>query len=191
MALRLYLSGAPALDGNSSPSQSLGKYPSQIEIQNAVLNNLFPDISRFSVQQNKPEVRAIVIHNDGATELTNLRAFFTYPQDDNSEDSNDAEYLIQYVDLEADSCGDPAFPYSVSNPNASPYNVDFEENAIGDENALQLPNLPADGMLGIWIKRVLKTSALSPLSNEDLCAITEGTLVLDTLEEIELTFSWD
>lgn len=193
MSLKLYLSGAATFEGQSEPVRSLGQYPSSTEIQNASLNNLFGDISRYSVGLNKNEVRAIVLKNEGATTLAGLKVWFDYPNEesDSQDFTNDAEFDIQYIALTTDSCGDTVFPYSVTNPYSIPYNISFQSGKVFEENALLLPDLEPGMMLGIWIKRKLKASLQSPLSADELVDILDGAVVLDTQEDIEMVFGWD
>ena len=189
--MKLFLSGAVTFEGPSDPSKSLGGYPSSTEVQNGMIGNLFPNISLYTVQLNRSEVRAIAIHNNGLTILTNIRTWLTYPYDENSEDNNLAEFELGWVDLESDGCGGVRFPSSVNNPNALPYSVTFHANAVGEENALDLPNIEPDAYLGLWLKRVLKSETQVPATAEELEEILDGTVVPETLEDITLSFSWD
>lgn len=189
--MQLFLSGASTFEGASEPSKSLGKYPSSTEVQNGLIGNLFPDISLYTVQLNKAEVRAIVLYNDGLTTLTGLKVWLVYPYDENSEDDNIAEFELGYTAMTVDSCGDVIFPSSVTNPNAIPYNITFYPDKVGEVNALELPDLEAGLYLGLWIKRVLKDETQEPLSDTDLEAILDGELTQKTLEDISLVFSWD
>ena len=193
MGLKLFLSGAVTFEGPSEPSKSLGGYPSSTEVQNGQIGNLFPNISLYTIQLNRAEVRAIVLYNDGATTLTGLDTWLIYPQSEDSDSDYDniAEFELGYAVLESDGCGGLRFPSSVTNPNALPYNVTFNANAVGQANALSLPDLEADQYLGLWIKRVLKDETQTPLSNDELEAILDEEVVLSIVEDITLQFIWD
>lgn len=190
--IQLLYSGARILSGSSEPSKSLGNYPSNIEVQNNLIGNLFGDLSRYVINLNRDEVRAIVIKNIGISTLTNLKVWVEYPDDGDSEptQTNDATIELGPVALVPDDCGDPKFPSSVTSAFATPYGVIFTGNE-GEINALSLPDLPSGDIAGLWIKRKLRSSTQQPLSDEDLTAILEGSLIPSTQEDIKLIFSWD
>ncbi len=191
--MKLYYTGAVKYLGEQKDSSlSIGGLVSSTEIPNGVLANLFGSLSRFTIQQNKPEFRAIVIKNDGDTVLSGVKAYFTYPQTDDSPatDDNDSEFLIGYSDMLVSDSGDLSVE-KLSSIYATPYTVTMNEGAVGEENALDLPDLDPGSYLGIFIKRVLKSSTQLPVSDSDLEAILDGTLVPSKQEDIGLTFSWD
>jgi len=190
--LRIFYSGAKTAQGPQlNPNQSLGGFVSSTELVNG-LNNLFGTLSRLTLQTNKPQVRAIVLTNTGTTTISSFKAFFTDTTGQNSDEFDDSycEFELQYVNLILDSCGSPIFPYSVTNDYQSPLGVTFIANCYNLTNALQLPDLEPDMSIGLWIKRKIKSTALEPLSDETLKAISEGSLILPIEENIDLTFDW-
>lgn len=193
MSLKIYYSGAKSPNGiNTDPSKSLGQYPSIIEVPDNLLGNLFDSLSRYTINQNKPEVRAIVLSNEGSAPLVSPKIWVRYSDDSDSEDGviDDCEFSLGYASLIPDSCGDPIFPYSVTNQNASPYQVTFVE-ADSDVNFLTLPTIAPGIMIGLWIKRKISAAAQQPKTNEELLEILKGTVVLPTQENVELNISWD
>ncbi len=190
--MKLFFSGAKTYQGyQPDPASSLGNYVSNVEIQDQLINNLFSTISRYSVQQNKPVSRAIVLLNDELTTYSNFKVWLTYPSDGSpATDTNDAVLEFAQVDLISDGCGGIKFPSSISNENASPYNVVFKTNLEGPSNALNLPDLAPGLMMGLWIRRRLLPSTQQPKSDDDLLAIMNGTLVLPQQEDILVNFTW-
>lgn len=191
--MKLYYTGAKTyLAEQKDPGSSIGGLISYTEVPNGVLANLFGALSRFTIQQNKSEFRAIVIKNDDVATLTGLKAYFIYPQTDDSpaEDDNDCEFLIGYADILTDNCGDLSIE-KLSTIYATPYTVTMEAGAEGEANALNLPDLDPGSYLGIFLKRIIKPATLLPLSDEDLEAILDGTLVPSQQEDIGLVFVWD
>lgn len=191
--MKIFYTGATAFDKEQKDSSlSIGGLISSTEVPNGLLNNLFGGLSKFTVQQNKAEFRGIVIKNDGEIVLTGLKAFFTYPQTDDSPatDSNDCEFLIGYAEILVSDCGDLSIE-KLSSIYSTPYTVTMEANAVGEENALDLPDLDPGTYIGLFIKRVIKSSAQEPLSDDDLEDILDEELVLETTEDIGLTFVWD
>ncbi len=190
--MKLYYTGAkkfsqPQLD----PSLSLGGLISSSEIPNGLLSNLFGPLSRYTVQNNKSEIRAFVIYNDDVAALTGLKAYFTYPQSDTSPatDTNDCEFDIGFATVSSNNCGDLSIE-KVSNIYATPYTVTLSSGAEGLANALDLPDIASGTYLGIFLRRKLLASAIAVKSDADLLAIMNETLILPTEEDIQLTFVW-
>ena len=192
MALKLYLSGAGSAGGsNSDVSKSLGQYPSTVGVENDLLGNLFGTLSKYTIQKGRAECAAIVLSNEDTFTYTNLKTWIRYSDDSDSEDGvvDDCEFELGYASLILDSCGDPVFKYSITNPNSSPMGVTFV-SADSDVNFLSLPDMAAGTMLGLWIRRKISTAAQLPRSTEDLVAILDGTLILPTTEQVELKFDY-
>lgn len=190
--MKIYYTGAKTYLGiQKDPSISLGGLISSTEIPNGLLSNLFGTLSRYTIQQGKPEMRVVVVKNDEASLLAGLKAYFTYPNDDQSPstDTNECTFLIGYGAVSSNDCGDLSVE-SLSSIYSLPYTVTLQ-SAVGVGEAIDLPNLDVDSYLGIFIKRVVKSSTQAVRSDTDLAAILAGTLVLETQEDISLTFAWD
>jgi hypothetical protein len=190
MSLILYYTGASKFNAiQQDSSKSLGGYISSTSIPNATIRNVFGDISAFTKTQNKPEFRAIAIKSSSAPTKTSLKAYFTYPQSgDPLSDSNVCEYQIGYAPVTADECGD-LLSEQLSSIYATPYTVMFQ-NAVGIDNALQLPNLDNGNYLAIYIKRTLKASFIDPLTTQQYVDIMNKVYFPETQENISLTFDW-
>jgi hypothetical protein len=191
--LKLYYSGGNGrADSTSYAAKSLGQYVSATEITDG-LNNLFADLASLTLQNKKTEYRAIVLTNESEDEvLTNLSAWLIDETGANSDALDDSlcEFQIGWVDLAAENeCALPKFPYSIANIYQSPLKVTFY-SAYNQENALDMPNLEPGMSLGLWIKRIIKDSALIPPSDEVLCEITDGSVSLPTTESVQLIFDW-
>jgi len=192
MNLGIFLTGQKSPNLASTPLESLGYYPSITQIEDEVIGNLFPAISKYTIQTNKPETRAIVLKNVGLTTITDLRLWFIYPSAPSGSDEFDdqqAIFKVGYTALTTDACGDLIFPNSITNPYGSPLGITFVE-ADAEENAISLPDIEAGMYLGIWIKRTLDPDLQLPLDSETLCEISAGTLVLDKTETTGLHLDW-
>lgn len=190
MSLKLFYTNAPVFDGpQTDKDKSLGGLISSTEIPNGLIGNLFGDLSIFTIQQNKKEIRAFVIKNTAGTTKTGLKAWFTYPEQD-SIATNDCTFEIGYGAVEADDCGNLGIE-QLTSIYATPYNVTLHTGAEGEENALDLPDLTSGSYLGIFIRRTLNSALQQPATDDQLLAILDGTTVLPTQEDIQLTFAWD
>lgn len=187
--LKLYYTGAIKFDKPQMDAiKSLGGYISASEIPNGLLGNMFGDLSRLTIQQGKAEIRLIAIKNTAGVTKTVVKCWFTYPG--GGTPTNDCEYEVGFVAPTADACGD-LVTEKLTNPFATPYTIAMVANKIDEASALALPNLAANEYLIIAIRRKIKPSAQLPLSNTQLQQIQAGTLVLPTIEDIQLTFAWN
>ncbi len=187
--MQIFLTGAQRAGQTSTPAQSLGGYISITGVQNAVLGNVFGLVSQYAKQLNRPEYRIIAIHNDSTSTLTNLKAYFGYDEDDSDSgtiDEVEAMFSVGYQTPSVDNCGE-LYTQSLATPNQAPYSVTFSE-ALGEDEALALPDLAADGYLIIFLRRILDPVQLT---DEELAEITAGDVILNTEENVYLTFSWD
>jgi hypothetical protein len=192
--LKLYYSGGSGKsDSISYAAKSFGQFMSASELFDG-LNNLFPDLSALTIQNRKTEYRAIVLVNESEDEvLSNLSVWFLDPDSADSDETNDSlcEIQLGWVDLSIqNNCAIPYFPYSITDGYKAPLGVTFYP-ALGEENALDLPNIEPGMALGLWIKRIVKESALTAPSDDLLCEISEGTVVLPTTESLQLVFDWE
>lgn len=189
--MELFFTGAKSTLGDQSdPSKSLGGYISNYEVQNDLIGNLFPNVSQYGIQLNRPIYRCISILNNDPASYTGLKVYTQYPEDGSpATDVNIATLELGYALFAADNCGEPA-TRKINNENAAPYNVIFKE-CDGLANALVLPQLDTDMYLAIWIKRVLKPSLQTGMTDAQYQAVLAGTLVLPQEENISLTFTWN
>lgn len=191
MSLKLYYTGASTFEGAQlDKDKSLGGLISSSEIPNGLIGNLFGDISPYAVQLNKKEIRVFAIKNTALVTKSGLKAWISYPDNDDSESiQDDSLYEIGYGEVTADDCGDLTVE-ALTSIYATPYTVTFQ-SAVGQANALSLPDLTAGSYLGIFIRRILNPDLQEPLSDDDLLEILEGTIVQETQEDINLTFAWN
>lgn len=191
MELELYFTGASVFDQPQlDKDKSLGGFISSSLLPNAMIGNLFGDISPYGIQINKKEIRVIAIKNNTLATMTNLKAWFHYPLNDDSESvQDDSLYEIGYGEILVTDCGD-LMVEQLASIYATPYTVTFSP-AVSQSNALVLPDLTAGSYLGIYIRRILNPDLQQPLSDDELLEILEGTIVPETQENINLHFAWN
>lgn len=192
--MKIFYTGAfkfnqPQLD----PSKSLGGLISSTEVPNGEIGALWSAITKYTIYNivNKGDYRAIVIQNDDTVTLTGLKAYFSYPDENDSWSNTDlfAAFQIGSEDVQSDNCGDLSIQ-SIASPFAVPRNVQFYM-ADGGVNEFNLPDLAPNQYIGIWLKRTITSFASQPLTSDQYIAIMNQTLQLPTLEQIDLNFIWD
>jgi hypothetical protein len=164
---------------------SLGGYQSSSGVPNDYFNNLFGDITSFTIDKNQSEYIAMMLVNETGNDATNLQLYFTFPSDSYSK------YQVGAVVPTQDSEGVDIIE-RVENINARPFDPTFvDANGVG--GAVSLGNLLNGAKLGIWIKRDLLPDAISEDYNNRLSK--EGKIYveaeLNKEDIIPVTLTWD
>ena len=140
----LYTGAQENLGQQIDPEKSLGGFVSSsiIPIRK---NNLFQDISYYSMFNEVEEFKAIVIENSGE-ELSNFRLGYSYDKQ---------RYNIQLAIVELNEDGKMEL---IGNWRNQPYYAEFYDLSIDDEedNSVLFETMPKDKKYGIWIKRKVK-----------------------------------
>lgn len=179
----LYTGAIKFNEPQDNPTLSLGGYISSSEVPSGHIGNLFGSVSKYTIQQNKPEVRILALKNAGVDPLTNVRIYTTSPSDKISS------ILLGVGDPVVDECGDLYTP-SIKSPYASPYNVLFVD-AEGFISALPAGDLDPGDYIMLFLKRTLVEDSQEVPSDEDLLEVFEGTADQELVENINLTVLWD
>lgn len=159
------------------PDLSLGGFKSGTPVPNAMFNNLFSDISCYSVNNNQDEYIALVLKNETTDPLVNVRLWFNYPAE--------AQKKIEVAAVELNSGGQMEI---VGNPYTRPLYAEFFE-ADGEVNAVSLGRMGSEGVLGIWFKKTINTSVI--LDQETDISLYENGNPVPGTEEIEIILAWD
>ncbi len=143
--------------GQTQPNLSLGGFISSTVVPNDTLQNLFADISCYSVAENREEYIALALRNETGAEATNVTLYFTYPVE--------SQYSIEMAFVAFNANGEIE---SVATPYTAPYNAEFNA-ADGIANALAIGNIPEDGYVGIWFKKIIdKDAIMEQYSDENI-----------------------
>lgn len=167
---------------------SLGGYVSTDQIPDALLSNLFDQVSLYGQRLNKAEYRVIALFNETEATYANLKVWIEHFSQD-SDEVFAGVFQLGSAPFSADACGD-LYVASLGNAQAAPRGVTLV-SADSQGAALALPDLEAGMYLALYLKRSLDPTFLAPLSDEDLVAIRDGILVLPTEEEVLVQFTWD
>lgn len=146
--MKLYYTGAKIyLTAQINKEKSLGGFPSITPIPNSQLGNLFSNISSYTLQNEIMSVIGVVLKNETGLDLSNVSFYFNLPE------VVVGEYQIAAVNLSIDSNG-RYYMEEIGNSNSLPYYATFY-SANGVENAIDLGPIQSNGMLGLWIKRIV------------------------------------
>ena len=84
-------------------AKSLGGYRSANIVKNDDFDNLFGEISSYTIREKRDEYIALMLRNTTGAEVTNVEAWFVPPTE------NYARFEIAAVRTAADADGDPIF----------------------------------------------------------------------------------
>jgi len=145
----------------SRSDKSLGGYRSASPVKNDDFDNMFGEISNYTLRKSEDESQYIgmILLNDSLTGISNLNVWFEYPT------SCYSKIEIAAVDLSEDS-DHKFFMENIPSITSSPVYAEFHE-ANGEANKQSLGNMTAGEMIGIWLKRtVLNSVADTDIANE-------------------------
>jgi len=157
--IKLYLSGGA---GNTDPNASLGGAISTTEVVDNTLHNLFDKVSGAEASAGDTEYRLFYVKNTHAT-LT-LQSAKIYI--DTNTPSTDTSVEISV----ATETGSPT--QTIANENTAPATQTFV-TAAGVGNALTIGDLAPGVVKGIWIKRIVGSSATA-YANDSVVIKTYG-----------------
>jgi hypothetical protein len=159
--MKLYYTVASAQDAiQVDPRLSLGGYKSISALPNATFDNLFGEISQFLLSKNIPEDEyiGIILKNELTEPITNLWLWFDYGTD------NYSTLSVAAVDLAADANG-VLYMEHISNRISKPLYADFYD-PFDIDHAVNLGDIPAGGMIGLWFCRQLIEDLATTIQQE-------------------------
>lgn len=150
--LLFYLSGGA---GNSDPDASLGGIISTTQITDASDNNLFDDVSGDEASSGDTEYRGLYLFNNHATiTLQNSKIWFS----SNTTSTDDT------LNMALAGEGVNATMETVADESTAPSGESFSAPASKGAG-LSVGNVPAQQRYGIWLQRVVNSSASAVNAN--------------------------
>ena len=164
---------------------SIGGYKSSTLVPNNYFNNLFGDITPYTIDKDQEEYIAMMLVNETGANKTNLQLHFEFPEDSYSK------YEVGAVVPSKDSEGTDVVE-RVNNIYSQPFDPTFVE-ADGIANQVGLGDLAEGAKLGICIRRTILKDAID--------ADYEGRLEkqgdiyieneLNKKDQINVVLNWD
>jgi len=158
-------SAGDSVAGNAAGS--LGKYISQTEITDAVLNNLFDDVSGDDNAASDVEYRCIFVHNNHASLTWENPVVWL-----SAETAGGADIAIAVDDVAVSAKGASAAQADeVANEDAAPSGESFSSPSSKGAG-LALGSIPAGSVKAVWVRRSATNSAA--LDSDDVTLTYEG-----------------
>lgn len=174
----VYYTGADSFGfEQKDPIRSIGGFVSITRIPKDMMNNLFGDISNYTLQKQSTDTKCIALKNEGASAINDVLIHFETPED------AICDFEIAPVAPSIDDCGNISFE-KLSNSESSPYYGDFY-NANGESNKINIGSIEPNSYVGLFIKRKFKDSVL-----ENPCVSAEELENQSKKESFDLIVSW-
>lgn len=135
------------------PRLSIGGYISNSPVPNGSLNNLFGEISQYTLEKQVIEYRGIALKNTTNATITGAKLFY-----ENLSNDPLVNIRMAVTTPAQDACG--WFIEKVANINSRPLNATFVDNRTLP-NAIDLPAINPGGYIGIWIERSFNSAAIA------------------------------
>ena len=161
-------------------NQSLGGFKSGTPIQNSIFNNLFSDLSLFSLERDNNEYIGLIIINELESMTSNIKLWLE------NETNGYCKYRVAVVELSPINEME-----SIPTINSMPYFADFYE-VPSLEEAINIPNMDIGDMFGLWIERSINVSSEAFINRNNPDYIIENPTTFDSkFEECKLKISFD
>lgn len=191
--LQIYYTISSGLgDVQKQPSLSLGGYKSSTIVKNAEYNNIFGEISIYTMLKNLKEYIGLILVNEGDVGASNIRLHFVYPE------GCQTLWKVAATDMSQDVEGVELIE-RVATRTTKPFYATFYE-ADGEENAVDLGSLESGQSMGIWFERSLAVTD-SGITQAEYDFNVENRLTkvgnryvetpLDKLDTVTINIVWD
>lgn len=163
----------------SIASKSLGAYVSESIVPNDFFENLFSDVSQYTIQnKNYRETYLIALVNNSGEDVINVKIKFFLDADTFSK------YNIAFVKPTKDPQACDIFE-EITNSSALPVHATFQD--VTDGSQFDISHIHKDKVLGIWLSRSFDQDKIKPKSCSELANMT----IVETIERIEMEIDYD
>ena len=167
---------------------SLGGYKASNTVKNDDFDNVFGEVSAYTLNQNRDQYIALVLKNDLPTTATNVQIWI-----EKEATTPFCNFEVAAVQMSDDAEGIKVMERT-RDIFSRPYYADFQ--ALDVENKGSLGDILADGEVGIWIKRSLDLNTVkqsqdnlyttSPDNPKRVTAVDR-----EEIEKFKVQVSWD
>lgn len=177
----LYYTGPNQPDQPSNASKSLGGYISNTVVINGVVSNLFPEVTRGAIRDQKKEIRCIALLNEGNTTIADVKIYTTTPED------SLFIYKMGVIAPALDPVCNKYYFGTILSPNQLPLTPSLAEHETIDD-AIDVAEILGGKYIGIWISREFKDTTLAMFVDIEECS-DESLANLVSIETLNNTQS--
>jgi hypothetical protein len=187
MKLYYTISNGEPNESQSTPSLSLGGFLSSSLVKNNSLDNLFGEITPYTITKEQDEYIGLMLVNDTGGDITGVNVWFDHP-----EDSYSKFYILGV--LPATNGDGDKYIEAIPDRFSQPVYGTFEEADVN--NKYSLGDIVDGDIVGVWIKRELLLDFISTDSNDVYEEDPENTdryiaKEKNTSDSISINISWD
>lgn len=186
--MKLYYTTSVGTDEvQTKPSISLGGFKSSSLVRNNDYDNLFGELSVYTINKNQDEYIALMLHNDLGNDVENVELYFVHPE------GCYAKYQVAGVIPTVNGDGDSVIE-RIPTRYSQPLYAEFEDAT--EAAPYDLGTLEDGAMLGIWIKRSLLMDIINTDSS-DLYQVDPDNphrfvpKEASTSDSIQIVINWD
>lgn len=140
-----YTNAFRALEAQGNADKSLGGFISSSPVPNGQLNNLFADISTFTIDHNVREVKGLALKNVLGKAVDNVTFKYKYPKGFSSK------IEVAFVAVTLDDCN-RAVMEQIANVRSLPVYAEFHEaNMVSAFASLKLEIVPQNETLTVYV----------------------------------------
>lgn len=135
---------------------SLGGFKAGNTVRNDDFDNLFGEISVYTVSQGRDSYIALVLKNDLPQDAENVKVWIE------EESDTYCNFQIAIVQMTTDQEG-VAVMEKTRDPYSRPYYAEFA--TLGVDNKGEIGTMTPDSQYGIWLKRIVNKESIEENSN--------------------------
>lgn len=134
-------------DPQQKPTLSLGGFCSSSPVPNESFDNLFSEITEYTIQNNVPQYIGLILKNTFDQEADQVKLWM-------EQDPNDyGKFRVGVVKLTSNGQME-----NIVSPSSKPVYSEFYD-VTGEEEAISIPNMKPGEMYGIWVERTLNADS--------------------------------
>lgn len=161
--MQFFYTGAQLFQAiQTDPNLSLGGYISNTIVPNNGANNIFSDISYQTAQQQRVEVKGLILKNTLGIDTTDVLFGYTYPAN--------ANFKVEVAFIQINPTN-PQQIEKIPTSQSSPYFATFQEANIDTahsiNNSVDIGPILNNGNVGVWFRRTL-TGIFTPPTFQDV-----------------------
>jgi 4-hydroxy-3-methylbut-2-en-1-yl diphosphate synthase IspG/GcpE len=176
-----YTNVAYADQAQNRPDLSLGGFRSSSKVPSADYNNLFGDVSAYSIQTNKEEYICIMLKNETGVIATAVKLWVSLP--------TETSFKIEVGATTPTITGEVE---RIQTPYQRPMYATFV-SVEGEVNAASLGNIAINGMIALWFKKIVNISALQEQETDTSLAnyfAANSENRKPSVQDIDIVLSW-
>lgn len=151
-----YTTSAGYEEAQLEVASSLGGYRSSTTVINNDFDNIFGEISIYTIREARDEYIAVILRNTTGSDATGVEAWFESP------DTPQGTMQIAAVRTTTDAEGDPIME-RVRTKFTQPFTGNFVTTSAS--NRLSIGNVADDEEIGIWFKRSISRTNIDSVSD--------------------------